>query len=198
MSYGFIKVAAAIPSLRVADCAYNIDRMLPLIAEAEKNNAEIILFPELGITSYSCGDLFRQPTIIKGAEKALSALLEATKECTTIIIAGMPIAYNSTLLDCAVVLWQGEIIGIVAKKYISNHQGCTEKRWFTSSKALPENAKVTLCDQVVSIYKNQLMLYVASKIIAEKSTDIMYETTAEDAKKMGVKKTNDFFRAMCA
>ncbi|MBQ5663125.1 MAG: NAD(+) synthase, partial [Bacteroidaceae bacterium] len=89
-------------------------------------------------------------------EKALSALLEATKECTTIIIAGMPIAYNSTLLDCAVVLWQGEIIGIVAKKYISNHQGCTEKRWFTSSKALPENAKVTLCDQVVSIYKNQL------------------------------------------
>ena len=145
MSYGFIKVASAIPSLRVADCTYNIEKMLPLIAEAEKNNVEIILFPELGITSYSCGDLFLQPTIIKGAEKALATLVESTKNCETIIIAGMPVAYNSTLLDCAVVLWRGKIMGIVPKKYICNHGGCTEKRWFASSKALPENATVTLC-----------------------------------------------------
>lgn len=156
MSYGFIRVAAAIPSLKVADCAYNVEKMLPLIAEAEQNNVEIILFPELGITSYSCGDLFLQPTIIKGAEKALATLLESTKNCETIIIAGMPVAYNSTLLDCAVVLWRGKIMGIVPKKYISNHQGCTEKRWFTSSKALPENARITLCNQTVSIYKQQL------------------------------------------
>ena len=156
MSYGFIKVAAAIPSLKVADCAYNVEKMLPLIAEAEKNNVEIILFPELGITSYSCGDLFMQPTIIKGAEKALATLLESTKNCETIIIAGMPVAYNSTLLDCAVVLWHGEIMGIVPKKYISHHQGCTEKRWFVSSKSLPQNAKVTLCNKTASIYKHQL------------------------------------------
>ncbi|MBR2607980.1 MAG: NAD(+) synthase [Bacteroidaceae bacterium] len=156
MSYGYIKVAAAIPSLRVADCAYNIDKMLPLIAEAEKNNVEIILFPELGITSYSCGDLFLQPTIIKGAEKALATLLESTKNCETIIIAGVPVAYNSTLLDCAVVLWRGEIVGIVPKKYICNHQGYTEKRWFASSKFLPENATVTLCNQTVNINKQQL------------------------------------------
>ena len=156
MSYGFIKVAAAIPSLRVADCAYNIEKMLPLIAEAEKNNVEIILFPELGITSYSCGDLFLQPTIIKGAEKALATLLDSTKNCETIIIAGIPIAYNCTLLDCAVALWRGKIMGIVPKKYICNHEGCTEKRWFASSKALPENATVTLCNQTVNIYKQQI------------------------------------------
>lgn len=156
MSYGFIKVAAAIPSLRVADCTYNVEKMLPLIAEAEKKSVEIILFPELGITSYSCGDLFRQPVIIKGAEKALATLLVSTKNCETIIIVGMPVAYNSTLLDCAVVLWHGEIIGVVPKKYISNHQGCTEKRWFVSSKTLPDNAKTTLCNQTVSIHKHLL------------------------------------------
>ena len=76
MGYGFIKVAAAIPSLRVADCVYNVQQMLPLIAEAEKNSVEIVLFPELGITSYSCGDLFRQPSILKGAENALATLLD--------------------------------------------------------------------------------------------------------------------------
>ena len=156
MSYGFIKVAAAIPALKVADCVYNVEQMLPLIAEAEKNNVEIILFPELGITSYSCGDLFLQPTIIKGAEKALASLLYSTKHNETIIIVGMPIAYNSTLLDCAVVLWHGEILGITSKKYISNHQGYTEKRWFTSSKFLPENAQITLCGQTVNIYESQL------------------------------------------
>ena len=156
MSYGFIKVAAAIPSLRVADCAYNVEKMLPLIAEAEKNNVEIILFPELGITSYSCGDLFLQPIIIKGAEKALATLLESTKNCETIIVAGMPVAYNSSLLDCAVVLWHGKIMGIVPKKYICNHQGCSEKRWFVSSKSLPQNTEVALCNQIVRIYKHQL------------------------------------------
>ena len=73
MSYGFIKVAAAVPSLRVADCMYNVEMMLPLIEEAEKKSVEVLLFPELGITSYSCGDLFLQPTIVKGAENALKA-----------------------------------------------------------------------------------------------------------------------------
>ncbi len=156
MGYGFIKVAAAIPSLRVADCVYNVQQMLPLIAEAEKNSVEIVLFPELGITSYSCGDLFRQPSILKGAENALATLLDSTKNCATIIIAGMPVAYNGAILDCAVVLWHGEIVGIVPKKYISHHGGCTERRWFLSSKALPENANVLLCGRTVNIYKYQL------------------------------------------
>ena len=97
MSYGFIKVAAAIPSLRVADCAYNVEKMLPLIAEAEKNNVEIILFPELGITSYSCGDLFQQHLLLEQAEKSMAHLLEATRQYNIIIIAGMPIPVSSTV-----------------------------------------------------------------------------------------------------
>ena len=156
MSYGIIKVAAAIPNLKVADCAYNVEKMLPLIAEAEKNNVEIILFPELGITSCSCGDLFRQPTITKGAEKALETLLQSTKNYETIIIAGIPITHNNALLDCAVVIWRGEIIGIAPKKYISNQGGETEKRWFTSSKSLPDEAKITICNKTLHIHKNQI------------------------------------------
>ncbi len=156
MSYGFIKVAAAIPSLKVADCTYNVEQMLPLIAEAEKNSVEIILFPELGITSYSCGDLFLQPMLLKGAENALATLLSSTKMCDTIIIVGMPVVCGSLLLDCAVVAWRGEIVGVVPKRYICNHHGCAEKRWFTSSKALPVNAQVILCGQRIAVYENQL------------------------------------------
>jgi NAD+ synthase (glutamine-hydrolysing) len=144
MSYGFIRVAAAVPSLRVADCAFNVEQMLPLIAEAENNNVDVILFPELGITSYSCGDLFLQPTIVKGAENALAALLDFSKQCDVIIIAGLPVAYGSSLLDCAVVARRGSILGIVPKKYICNHNGCSEKRWFVSSRALSKGAGVTL------------------------------------------------------
>ncbi|MBQ5706578.1 MAG: NAD(+) synthase [Bacteroidaceae bacterium] len=156
MSYGFIRVAAAVPSLRVADCAYNVEQMLPLIAEAENNNVDVILFPELGITSYSCGDLFLQPTIVKGAESALAALLDFSKQCDVIIIAGLPVAYGSSLLDCAVVARRGNILGAVPKKYICNHHGCSEKRWFVSSRALSKDAGVTLCGQSVALHKNQI------------------------------------------
>lgn len=156
MEYGFARVASAIPSVRVADCRYNVDNMLPIIEEAAKNNVEILTFPELGITSYSCADLFQQQLLLKEAETGLERLLEATKDIETIVIAGMPVPYSGTLLNCAIVLHSGKIQGIVPKSYLPGYSEFNEERWFTSGKEIPEGAKVTLCGQEAEIRRMQL------------------------------------------
>ena len=156
MEYGFARVASAIPSVRVADCRYNVDNMLPIIEEAAKNNVEILTFPELGITSYSCADLFQQQLLLKEAETGLERLLEATKDIETIVIVGMPVPYSGTLLNCAIVLYSGRIQGIVPKSYLPGYSEFNEERWFTSGKEIPEGARVTLCGQEAEIRRMQL------------------------------------------
>ena len=113
MDYGFVKVASAIPSVRVADCRYNVEQMLPIIKEAEEKNIEILAFPELSITSYSCADLFQQQLLLKEAEKGVARLLKETLNYNIIIIIGIPIPFAGTLLNCAVVIHNGEIMGAV-------------------------------------------------------------------------------------
>ena len=156
MNYGFVRVGTAIPPVKVADCMYNVEEMLPIISEAEKSDTEIIVFPELGITSYCCGDLYRQQTLLNGVEKALQKILSATKNFEIIIIAGAPIASKGILFNCAIVMWHGEIIGIVPKTYIPNNDGLLEKKWFTSYKNQPEETEITICDKKININKLQL------------------------------------------
>ena len=157
MEYGFVRVASAIPSVKVADCRYNVDNMLPIIEEAARNNVEILTFPELGITSYSCADLFQQQLLLQEAEAGLQRLLEATGEIETIVIVGMPVPYSGTLLNCALVLHRGIIQGIVPKSYLPGYSEFNEERWFTSGKEIPEGAKVTLCGQETEIRRMQLL-----------------------------------------
>lgn len=156
MEYGFVRVASAIPAVKVADCKYNVENMLPIIAEAARNNVEILTFPELGITSYSCADLFQQQLLLQEAETGLKVLLEAIKEIETIVIVGMPVPYSGTLLNCAIVLYRGKIQGIVPKSYLPGYSEFNEERWFTSGKEIPEGARVTLCGQEIEIRRMQL------------------------------------------
>lgn len=156
MEYGFVRVASAIPAVKVADCKYNVENMLPIIAEAARNNVEILTFPELGITSYSCADLFQQQLLLQEAEIGLKVLLEAIKEIETIVIVGMPVPYSGSLLNCAIVLYRGKIQGIVPKSYLPGYSEFNEERWFTSGKEIPEGARVTLCGQEIEIRRMQL------------------------------------------
>lgn len=156
MEYGFVRVASAIPAVKVADCKYNVENMLPMIAEAARNNVEILTFPELGITSYSCADLFQQQLLLQEAEIGLKVLLEAIKEIETIVIVGMPVPYSGSLLNCAIVLYRGKIQGIVPKSYLPGYSEFNEERWFTSGKEIPEGARVTLCGQEIEIRRMQL------------------------------------------
>ncbi len=129
-NYGFVRVAAAIPEVKVSDCFFNIEKMKDLIWEADDQQVEILCFPELSITAYTCGDLFNQQFLIESAEKALVKLLNETRHLKTAFIAGMPVRTHNKLYNAAVVCRQGDILGIVPKSYLPNEMEFHEKRWF--------------------------------------------------------------------
>jgi len=138
MNYGFVKVAAAVPVVKVADVSYNVQQIESLIAQAEGQNVEIIVFPELCVTGYSCQDLFQQQLLTDKAEEGLLMLLDFTRKLDIISIVGMPVQIGGLLYNCAVVIQQGNILGIVPKTYLPNYNEFYEKRWFASSQELDE------------------------------------------------------------
>lgn len=133
MQHGFIKVAAAIPPVKVADCEYNILQIENIVAQAEGKGVEIIVFPELCITGYTCQDLFRQTILLEKAETAILMLLDFTRNLDIITIVGVPVAVGGALLNCAVVIQKGDLLGIIPKTYMPNYSEFYEKRWFASS-----------------------------------------------------------------
>ena len=117
MNNGFIRVAAAIPELRVADCAFNVDRMADLVRKGEEEKVQVICFPELSVTGYTCADLFQQQQLLQDAQKALNELQLLTFSTTAVIIVGMPVRFQSNLYNTAVVLQGGHILGVVPKTH---------------------------------------------------------------------------------
>ena len=138
MKYGLIKVAAAIPGVKVADTDYNTQQIESLIVRAEGKGAEVIVFPELCITGYTCQDLFRQTLLLDKAEESLMILLDFTRKLDIISVVGLPVRIGSLLYNCAVVIQRGTILGVVAKTYLPNYNEFYEKRWFASSTDLIE------------------------------------------------------------
>lgn len=133
MQYGYIKVAAAVPSVKVADCAYNTQQIESLIAQAEGKGVEIIVFPELSITGYTCQDLFRQSLLIDQAEASVLKLLDFTHQLDIISIVGLPVVMGDVLLNCAAIIQKGTLLGLVPKTFLPNYCEFYEKRWFASS-----------------------------------------------------------------
>lgn len=161
MKYGFIKVASAIPAVKVADIQYNLSEIEKQVIKAEGEGVEIIVFPELSLTGYSCQDLFQQQVLLDNIEIAVVQLLDFTRQLDITIIVGAPICVNSVLLNCALVIQHGKLLGIVPKTYLPNYGEFYEKRWFASSQDL----------QLQSIY------YVGDKI--DISTDIQLFSTSQ-------------------
>ena len=156
MNFGFVKVAAAIPSVKVADCRYNAEQARTLICEADNKRVHILVFPEMNLTSYSCGDLFGQSLLLEQAEMALMHLLNDTRQLDITSILGMPVQVRGTLMNCAVVIQRGKILGVVPKTYLPNYKEFYEQRWFTSSLTFEENMTVCLCGQQVPLGKDLL------------------------------------------
>lgn len=136
MQNGFIKVAAAIPSVKVADCSYNVQQIESLIAMAEGKGGEVIVFPELCITGYTCQDLFKQTLLLEQAETSVLMLLDFTRKLDIISIVGVPVVVGDLLLNCAAVIQKGDLLGLVPKTYLPNYSEFYEKRWFASSQDL--------------------------------------------------------------
>lgn len=155
MNYGFVKVAAAVPRVKVADCKFNSERLEGLITIAEGKGVQILTFPEMCITGYTCGDLFAQQLLLEQAEMALIQILNSTRQLDIISILGMPVVVNSTVINAAVVIQKGKILGVVAKTYLPNYKEFYEQRWFTSALQVSENS-VRLCGQIVPMGNNLL------------------------------------------
>ncbi len=154
MSYGFVKVASAVPLVKVGDCEWNAHQIESLIAQADGKGVEIICFPEMCITGYTCADLFQQQLLLDSSEMALFHLLDTTRSLNIISIIGLPLRINSLLLNVAVVVQKGKILGAVPKSYIPNYKEFYEKRWFTSGETV--DTTTTLCAQTINVSRNTL------------------------------------------
>ena len=150
MEYGFIRVGAIVNKLVLASPIDNAKEIVKMIKKAYSKGISIVTTPELSLTGYTCGDLFLQDELLNETEKSLSIILEDTKTLDIISIIGMPIKCNNQLLNCAIVISKGIILGIVPKTYIPNYSEFYEKRWFTSSFNLKVN-EVKLLGQSVPI-----------------------------------------------
>ena len=159
MKHGLITVAAAVPAVRVADVEYNVLEIEKLIANAEGQGAELICFPELAITGYSCQDLFKEQLLLSKAEEGLMMLLDFTRKLNIICVVGMPIQAGGLLLNCAVVVQGGSLLGIVPKTYLPNYNEFYEKRWFASAQDL-----------------NPTDLYLAGSHVSISATPKLFET----------------------
>ena len=153
MNYGFVRVAAAIPNVKIGDCKHNAQQIESLIIQAEGKGTEVICFPELCITAYTCGDLFAQQILLDNAEMALISILDFTRSLDIISIIGLPIPYRGTLLNCAAIIQKGKILGIVPKTYLPNYKEFYEQRWFTSGDVHGDNT-VLICGQQVPLSRN--------------------------------------------
>nr|WP_321028817.1 NAD(+) synthase [Bacteroides nordii] len=155
MNYGFVKVAAAVPRVKIADCNFNAKQLESLIAVADGKGVQIITFPEMCITAYTCGDLFGQQLLLEEAEMALMQILNNTRQLDIISILGMPVIVNSTVINAAVVIQKGKVLGVVPKTYLPNYKEFYEQRWFTSALQIAETS-VRLCGQIIPMGTNLL------------------------------------------
>ncbi|MBP0073854.1 NAD(+) synthase [Anaerostipes hadrus] len=139
MKDGFIKVAAATPKIKVADPAYNTEEILKIIDETEKNGASILVFSELTISGYTCGDLFLQQPLLTECKNQLLRIVKSTENKSMLVVVGCPIVIKQKLYNCAVVISDGSILGIVPKTHLPNYSEFYELRHFTSGEGLEED-----------------------------------------------------------
>ena len=158
---GFVKVAAAVPQVKVADCNSNIEQIIALATQAADQGCSIVLFPELSITAATCGDLFRQQSLLCSALQALQRLVDEQLE--TVVVVGMPLVYLGRLYNCAVVVAEGTICGVVPKSY-------TDNTIFAAGRGT-ENRYIECCGQMVPFGSDQIFSFDGIKFGVEIGQD---------------------------
>lgn len=153
--YGFVRAGAVCPHIRIADPAFNVKVMLEFLEKSKGLGLQVITFPELAVTGYTCADLFHQTGLLAEAERQLGILIENSAGLDAVIAAGMPIRADNRLYNCAVVFHKGNILGVVPKTYIPNYSEFYEYRWFAPSAERIRN-NIILCGQKVPFNENLL------------------------------------------
>ena len=135
-SLGFARVAAVSPEMRVADCAFNTQAIIAALRQAKERGAQLVAFPELCITGYTCGDLFFQTTLLDGARAGLERIAEETRKLNAACVVGLPILQSGRLYNCAAFVCAGRVMGLVPKTYLPTYNEFYEGRWFTSASGM--------------------------------------------------------------
>lgn len=148
MKDGFFRIAAATPAVKVADCRHNQASIAAIIHSAADEQVGVIVFPELCLTGYTCGDLFRDSTLITAAEQALTELAAETATLDILAVVGVPVVVDADLYNCGAVLYHGKLLGLIPKKNIPNYSEFYEARHFTPG---PEYKEITFCGQSVPL-----------------------------------------------
>ena len=157
MTNGYFRVAAVVPAVRVADIEFNAEQIIAMMARAEGQGVEVVCFPELCITAYTCQDLFANDLLLEQAEAGLLKVLEFSRSLPRLTaIVGLPVQHAGHLYNCAAVVHAGRLCGLVAKTYLPNYHEFYEKRWFDSALHLQPGAEVRICGDSVPLSANLL------------------------------------------
>lgn len=147
MKSGFLKVCAVSPRVTVAGVQSNLNAALQEIEKANKNKVQILVFPELFLSGYTCGDLFLQTALQDACKSALTAVCRATENSALVVVIGLPLKFGASLYNCAAVVQNGMVVAVIPKTYIPNYNEYYEKRWFASGDGV--NGTIKLNEQEV-------------------------------------------------
>ena len=170
--YGLLRVASAVPMVNVADCEANARHIVECVEKAYMSDVQLLVLPELCVTGYTCGDLFGQSALLRGALNAIEFIAKSTSERNIAVVVGAPIAYGGRLYNCAVMICGGKVVGVVPKTYIPNYREFYEKRWFASSATLPAEASIVVGGNEVPFGCDVLFAIGDAKVACEICEDL--------------------------
>ncbi|HEY6421267.1 MAG TPA: nitrilase-related carbon-nitrogen hydrolase, partial [Candidatus Binataceae bacterium] len=164
-NHDFVRVAVGVPAVRVADPKFNGDATVALMREAAERKAAVVLFPELGLSAYSCEDLFHQRAVLDAARDALAQVVETSRSLATVAVVGLPLQADYLLYNCAAVVSRGRILGVVPKTYLPNYREFYEARQFTPADTAIRT-EIDLLGQRAIPFGNRLLFQIEDQPLA--------------------------------
>src|SRR5580704_2082801 len=165
-NHDFVRIAVGVPSVRVADPAYNAEQTIALIREASERKAVVVLFPEKGLTAYSCDDLFQQRALLDACLDAIAAVVEATAKLSVVSVVGAPLQVDHHLYNCAIVIHRGKILGVVPKTNLPNYREFYEPRQFSAADAATRDDIDLLANRGVPFGNNLIFQHEEQPLLA--------------------------------
>ena len=159
--HGFVRVGSALPNCKLANCIYNKDTIIQILQQASEKQIQVLVFPELSITTYTCGDLFFQSSLLSYAKEGLASIVTASQKVDIFTVVGLPLAIDNQIFNCAVAIYKGTILGVVPKSCLPNYGEFYEKRWFSPAAQLLSK-EILLCGQTVPVGTD--LIFSANKI----------------------------------
>lgn len=169
--YGYLRTGAAVPNVKVADIEFNLTGMVEMVKDAYSKQCDVMVFPELSITGYTCADLFEHPILLKKAEDAVAEFLFLTSPYPMLVAVGCPVVAHGRYYNCAVIIAESRILGVVPKSHIPNYGEFYEKRWFESGKDI-NNDEIVFAGAKVPFGTDIIFEYKGAKIGVEICEDL--------------------------